>query len=150
LSESLGLQLDLHLEDLSKLDEEIELGEVKFFIHNWLYDFPHPQNFLTAFYSPTSEIVEGKSSYPNITRYDNSDFNRFYEAGKTASTKDGAYENFHKAEQVLMKDAAIIVLWYDEGYWSLQPNVRNMHINPLQYRDFTKVYKVKKEKGNNL
>ena len=51
-----------------------------------------------------------------------------------------ANEYYFKAEQVLMNDAPVLVLWYDEGYRLIQSYVRNFPNNPMQYRDFSEVY----------
>ena len=45
-----------------------------------------------------------------------------------------------QAEQLMLDDAAIMILWYAENYRLLQSNVRNFRINALRHNDFSEVY----------
>jgi oligopeptide transport system substrate-binding protein len=80
------------------------------------------------------------NTYPNITRYVNPSFDQLYEKALTATSTEEATKYFLEAEKVVMNDAPILVLWYDERYRLLQKNVKNLPNNPMQYRDFTEVY----------
>ncbi|HEY6161582.1 MAG TPA: ABC transporter substrate-binding protein, partial [Bacteroidia bacterium] len=95
-----------------------------------------------------------QSSYPNIPRYKSEEYDKYFEAGKAAQQKEEAYDNFLKAEQVMINDAPIIVLWHDENLKLAQSYIRNFHFNPMNYRSFSEVYikhdaapETKKEEG---
>ena len=45
-----------------------------------------------------------------------------------------------KAEQLMMNDAPVMMLWYDENYRLVKSNVRNLFSNPMRYRDYSQVY----------
>ena len=79
-------------------------------------------------------------SYPNLSRYQNPKFDEYYKKALTAPTQSEAMEYFMKAEQIMIDDAPVIVLWYDEGYRLIQSYVKNFPNNPMQYRDFSEVY----------
>ena len=81
-----------------------------------------------------------EASYPNVARYVNSKFDRYYDEALKAKSIDEANELFKKAEMQLMEDSPVIVLWYDEGYRLIQSYVKNFPNNPMQYRDLGKVY----------
>jgi peptide/nickel transport system substrate-binding protein len=49
-------------------------------------------------------------------------------------------ELYKQADQVAMDDAAIMPIYYYEHYRLLQLNVRNFDINPMEYRDLSRVY----------
>ncbi len=140
INEILNIDVRLSYLELPELEEHIELGHAQFYLSGWLYSYPHPQHFLNTFYSKNVDIRKDLNAYPNITRYKNPEFDRYYEEGLHAKSNEITIEDFHKAEQVLMNDAGAIPLWYDECYRFLQPSVKNFHLNPLQYRDFRTVY----------
>ena len=45
-----------------------------------------------------------------------------------------------KAEQLMMEDAPLMILWYEENYRLIKSNVRNFYSNPMRYRDYKEVY----------
>jgi peptide/nickel transport system substrate-binding protein len=65
-----------------------------------------------------------------------------------AKSIEEANSLFKKAEKILMSDAPIIVLWYDEGYRLIQSYVKNFPNNPMQYRDFSEVFYKKPKQLN--
>jgi peptide/nickel transport system substrate-binding protein len=73
-------------------------------------------------------------------RYKNNTFDKLYNQALNAKSIEEANRLFLQAEQVMMNDAPVIVLWYDEGYRLIQSFVKNFPNNPMQYRDFTEVY----------
>jgi peptide/nickel transport system substrate-binding protein len=106
----------------------------------WYADYPSPENFLWIFYNGTQDWRDRTEVYPNIVRYNNPTFNRLYDQALQARNLKEAGDIFLRAEQVLMQDAPIIVLWYDESYRLLQSYVKNFPNNPMQYRDLSEVY----------
>ena len=111
---------------------------------SWIADYPSPENFLWTLYGKTVPDSAGKPSFPNIPRYKNSEYDKLFEAGKSAQKKEEAYDYFLKAEQIMINDAPIMVLWHDENLKLAQSYVRNFHFNPMNYRNFSEVY-IKKE-----
>jgi peptide/nickel transport system substrate-binding protein len=73
-------------------------------------------------------------------RYRNKTFDKLYNQALNAKSIEEANRFFLQAEQVVMNDAPVIVLWYDEGYRLIQSYIKNFPNNPMQYRDFTQVY----------
>ncbi len=140
IKDNLNLSIDINPMPIAQHSEGMQAGRSKFFRTGWLYDYPNPENFLMAFYSKNLPEDATALSFPNMWRYKNPKFDALYEQGLRATTVEQAYEYFLQAEQVLMNDAAVIVLWYDEGYRLLQPFVKNFPSNPMQYRDFSEVY----------
>ena len=59
---------------------------------------------------------------------------------KSAKTQEEGYADFLKAEQLLLNDAPVMMLWYDENYRLVKSNVHNLFSNPMRYRDYSQVY----------
>lgn len=141
LSEVLNItNLDFELlPQKDKLAAERE-GRGDIFRAAWIADFPSPENFLSIFYGQTVPDVDTLPSYPNSSRYRNPEFDKLYEAGRRAGTKEEAYRFFLKAEEVMLKDAPAIILWYDENWRVTKSSVQNFYFNPIRYFDFSEVY----------
>jgi peptide/nickel transport system substrate-binding protein len=140
LKEGLGITVELEILPLAQHLENMLTGKAAFARIGWMADYPNPENFLWFFYGKNVPDDSGKQSYPNMMRYRNAEFDKYYELGLHAKTPDEAYKNFMIAENIMMQDAPVIALWYDEGYRLVQPYVKNFPNNAMQYRDFSKVY----------
>lgn len=139
LKDNLNVEVNLLVLPFAQHLDNCINGKTAFFRLGWLADYPNPENFLYLYYGANVKEVNA-SSFPNLPRYSNSNYDMYYEAGLASMGLQAMVENFKKAEQILMNDAPVIVLWYDEGYRLLQPYVRNFPNNPMQYRDLSDVY----------
>jgi oligopeptide transport system substrate-binding protein len=63
-----------------------------------------------------------------------------YQEALRSKSVEEANQVFQRAEQLMMHDAPVIILWYDEGYRLIQSYVKNFPNNPMQYRDLSDVY----------
>jgi peptide/nickel transport system substrate-binding protein len=120
--------------------EDARYGRAEMFRAGWVADYPSPENFLRIMYGATVPDSAELPSYPNTIRYKNPLFDSLFIAGYTAKDQEAGYQNYMKAEQVMMQDAPIIVLWYGENLKMIHSFVRNFYFNPLDYRDFSEVY----------
>lgn len=140
LKEHLNISIELNIVPFAQLVENMINGKSDFFRGGWIADYPNPENFLWFFYGKTVPASLEKPSYPNMMRYKSDKFDKLYEAGLKATTQEEAFKHFLEAENIVMADAPIMVLWYDEGYRLMQAFVKNFPNNAMQYRDFTNVY----------
>jgi oligopeptide transport system substrate-binding protein len=106
----------------------------------WVADYPSAENFLWIFSSKDVPDSFNEASYPNIARYVSASFDAYYESALKAKSIEDANALFKKAEQELMADAPIVVLWYDEGYRLIKSHIADFPNNPMQYRDLGRVY----------
>lgn len=106
-----------------------------FFRQGWVADFPSPENFLSIFYGRYITLDTSKTYFPNTQRYINPVFDELFEKGRDAVNKDTAYQYFMKAEQILMDDAPLIVLWYEASYRLYNNRVKDLFMNPMRYYD---------------
>ena len=140
LNDHLNIDIEISTYPFSQLLEKAYQGNFDLMRSAWYADYPSPENFLWVFYSGNNDPYTREQAYPNIARYSNVKFNRLYEQALKARSIKEANTFFIEAEKVLMEDAPIIVLWYDEGFRLLQSYVKNFPNNPMQYRDLSKVY----------
>lgn len=140
LKDHLNIELDLELLPFAQLIDKGIKGDYDLMRAAWIADYPSAENFLWVFLSHDVPNAPNQPSYPNIMRYTSSKFDKLYDAALNANTIGEANSIFMEAENLLMRDSPVIVLWYDEGYRLLQSNVKNFPNNPMQYRDLGHVY----------
>lgn len=140
LKDHLNVDIKLNILPIAQLIENSQNGNFTLARMAWVADYPSAENFLWLFDGKTVPASLKDKSFPNITRYKNSTFDQLYDLGLTAKSVEEANRYFLQAEQVLMNDSPIIVLWYDEGYRLIQSYVKNFPNNPMQYRDLSEVY----------
>jgi oligopeptide transport system substrate-binding protein len=148
LKDNLGITIELEIVPFAQLVENMQAGKCEFFRVGWGADYPNPESFLWFFYGKNVPKDPGAPSYPNMMRYINPEFDMHYEAGLKAKSEEEALKHFMQAEKVMIKDAPVIFLWYDEGYRLVQSYVKNFPNNSMQYRDFSTVYMVPQKKAN--
>jgi oligopeptide transport system substrate-binding protein len=53
-----------------------------------------------------------------------------------------------KAEQIMIQEAPIIVLWYGENLKMIHSYVKGFYFNSMNYKDFSEVYFLKNSTQN--
>lgn len=140
LMEVLNVNVDFEVVQPKQGVEDQKYGRSEIYCTSWVADFPSPENFLWVLYGASVPADLSLPSYPNSPRYKNPEYDKLYEAGISSKTPEESYANFLKAEQLMMDDAPIMVLWYDDNYRLIKSNVRNLFSNPMRYRDYSQVY----------
>ena len=148
LKDYLNINVELTILPFAQLIERSFQGDFSLMRTGWIADYPNAENFLWIFYGDNVPNNNERISYPNIARYNSADFDRYFNQALNAKSLEEANNFFKKAERVLMRDAPIIVLWYDEGYRLIHSYVKNFPNNPMQYRDFSEVYYKKPKQLN--
>jgi len=136
-----NLNINTTFESLPNADKfNLQLkGMGDIFRDGWVADYPSPESFLSVFYGAPVPKDTSKPSYPNTQRYVNPEFDKYYELGRDAKTKDSSNIYFIKAEQILMSDAPLVALWYESNYRLISSRLKGFVMNPLRYFDFTRV-----------
>jgi oligopeptide transport system substrate-binding protein len=140
LMDVLGVRVDFEVKTIAQKMEDAMYARADIVRAGWLADYPSPESFLWMFYGATVPSSLDKPSFPNTTRYVNSEFDKLFEKGRTAKTREESYMYFSQAEQVMMNDAPIMMLWYDENYRLIKSRVKKLPANPIRYRDCSEVY----------
>jgi oligopeptide transport system substrate-binding protein len=140
LKDHLNVDLELQIMPFAQLLEKSFSGDYAILRAAWVADYPSAENFLWIFSSKDVPDSFNEASYPNIARYVSASFDAYYESALKAKSIEDANALFKKAEQELMADAPIVVLWYDEGYRLIKSHIADFPNNPMQYRDLGRVY----------
>ncbi|MBC8111715.1 MAG: ABC transporter substrate-binding protein [Verrucomicrobia bacterium] len=140
LKDVLGIDVELVTAPLAQVVDDAQKGRFELLRVAWLADYPNPENFLHQFYGKSVPNDPKQISFPNISRYKNPVFDDFYEKALNAKSQAEANNYFAKAENQLMKDAPVAIIWYDESYRLLFKYVKNFPNNAMQYRDLSQVW----------
>lgn len=140
LLEVLNVNVDFDVVPMSQKLEQSQMGQMDIVRDAWIADYPSPESFLSVFYGANVPKDPNQRSFPNTARYKNPQFDKYFSLGRDAKSKDSSNIYFMKAEQILMNDAPLIVLWYDGNYRLTQYSVRNAYNNAMRYRNFADVY----------
>ena len=128
----IGIQINVEVVQKSLLLEQTAKSEALFFRGSWIGDYPDAENFLSVFY--------GKNpAPPNYTRYKNPKFDRLYEAALSEKNDSLRYKIYQQADQLMIKDAPVVPLWYDMVIRLVQPYVKNFTPNSLNLLELRRV-----------
>ena len=140
LHDVLNIEVDYTIVPFLQKIEDSKYGRGDIFRSGWFADYPSPYTYLMTFYGKSVPDSMNLPSYPNTVRYRNARFDSLLLRGAREVNIDSAYTYYRKAEQQLMDDAPVIILWYDEGFKLIHSYVRNFHFNPMNFKDFSEVY----------
>ena len=140
IQKSLGIEVGIQILSFPELVSGVAEGKIDFYRIGWAAEFPSITEFLTIFSSSSVPSSPNEMSFPNVGRYRNAEFDQWLNIGTKSIVDSVRMEGFQMAEQILMKECPVVVLWYDEGFQLLQPYVRNLKINAVNYLDFREVY----------
>ena len=141
LKQVLNVELDFVVVSFDQKLEDARYGRADIFRSGVIADYPSPEAFLVLLYGAYVPDNLEEPSYTNFTRYKNARFDSlFLEGLKGAKQTADAYANFMMAEEIMMQDAPLIVLWYEECLKMHHPFVKNFYFNSLNYKDYSEVY----------
>jgi peptide/nickel transport system substrate-binding protein len=95
-----------------------------FFRGSWIADYPDAENYLSVFYSQNP-------APPNYTRYKNPEFDLVFQKALAETNDSLRYRLYRQADQILIQDAPVVPLWYDEVIHLVQPGVHGFEPNAL-------------------
>jgi len=118
----IGINIDMEINQSSFLRQMMVKGEVDFFRGSWIADYPDGENFLTVFYG-------GNPAPPNYTRFKNKQFDQLYQQALTTNDNDERFSLYHQMENILIEEAPVVPLFYDELTLFTQKRVKNFKPN---------------------
>lgn len=140
LHNNLNINIDFNTVPFGKKLQDERYGNFDIIRSGWIADYPSPSDFLMLFYGGNIPDSANQSSYYNSTRYKNPEFDKLFDMARSANDKKVAYEYYKQAEQIAIKDAPVIVLWYEQNYSLTRWAVKNLVSNPMNYLDLSQVY----------
>jgi oligopeptide transport system substrate-binding protein len=122
--EDLGIKTNLDVMESATMREMMTKGTAPFFRASWIADYPDSESFFTVFYSKNP-------SPPNYTRFKNADFDRLYEQALGENDDAKRYALYNAMDKILIEEAPVIFLFYDESSRFALKNIEGMSRNAL-------------------
>lgn len=130
--QQVGIKIEVETVQKSLLLEETAKSDALFFRGSWIADYPDAENYLSVFY--------GKNpAPPNYTRYKNAQFDKLYEQALAEKNDSVRIKIYQRADQLMIKDAPVIPLWYDMVIRLVKPYVKSFIPNSLNLLELRKV-----------
>jgi oligopeptide transport system substrate-binding protein len=114
--QEVGIPVKVEVVQKSLLLEQTAQSTALFFRASWIADYPDGENYLSVFYSKNP-------APPNYTRYHNPVFDALYEQALTENDKTKRFNLYRQMDKLIVADAPVVPLWYDEVIHFVQPNV---------------------------
>lgn len=132
--EDIGLKVQVEAVQKSFLLEQTAKSTATFFRGSWIADYPDAENYLACFYSKNP-------SPPNYTRYKNPAFDELYERSLIEQDYAVRLSLYRQMDQMIINDAPVVPLWYDEVIRLVQPGIKGFEPNGLNLLELRRVRK---------
>jgi len=124
--QKVGLNVTVDVNPPSTLTQSISNGKVGFFKASWIADYPDAENYLSLFYSKNFS-----PGGPNYTHFKNAEFDKLYDAAFLETDDAKRIALYKKMDELVMKEAPVVPLFYDKASRFTRSNVTGLGINPL-------------------
>lgn len=132
--QEIGVRVKIEVLESSILRDGMRKSSIPFFRASWIADYPDAESFLCMYYSK-------HPAPPNYTRYNNPEFDKLYETAIKTDDIDERFELYHQMDRMLIEDAPVIFLFYDEtALFSLKniDGISDNAVNLLEVEDIVK------------
>lgn len=135
--QNIGLQTKVDVIPPSTLRQGKASGKLPVFRASWIADYPDAENYVSLFYSKNFT-----PNGPNYTHFKNEIFDNLYEESIKEVDVKKRYQLYQKMDSIIIEEAPIIPLYYDEVIRFSQKNIKGLGINPI---DLLSLKTVRKE-----
>ncbi len=121
-----NIRTQISVEKASVLRQAVNAGEYLLFRKSWVADYADEENYMSLFYS--------KNYSPkgiNFFHYYNPRFDNLYEAALTETDSDKKKKLYQEMDRLLIEDAPVITLFYDEVIRLVSHNIAQFSTNPM-------------------
>ena len=137
--EQIGLQCKMEVMPPATMRSMRSNGSLPFFRSSWVADYPDAENYLSLF--TTSNFAP---SGPNYTHYTNPEFDKLFAKALLCNDLEQRAAYYTEMDSLMMQDAPVVVLFYDEVLRFVNKRVTNMGSNPTNLLDLRRVKMTRK------
>lgn len=134
--EKIGLDVNVDVIPPSTLRQGKANGKLPIFRASWIADYPDGENYLSLFYSKNFT-----PNGPNYTHFKNETFDQLYEQSVSEMNNERRYGLYQQMDSILIQEAPVVPLYYDQVIRFSQKNVQGLGINPIDLLDLKRVKK---------
>lgn len=122
--QKIGLVVTIEVLESAILRDGMRKGSIPFFRASWIADYPDAESFLCMYYSKNP-------APPNYTRFSDERFDILYEQSIKESDITKRYELYQTMDRILVDEAPVIFLFYDEASRFHSPQLKGVSKNGL-------------------
>lgn len=120
----------------AELREMMAQGKTMWFRGSWIADYPDAENYLSLFYSKNFT-----PNGPNYTHFSNKEYDRLYVLASKENDIQKREQLYSKMNDIVIEEAPIVVLFYDEVLRFTQKNICGLTPNAMNLLILKTVYK---------
>ena len=132
--EQIGLQCKMEVMPPATMRSMRSNGSLSFFRSSWVADYPDAENYLSLFTTPNFSPAG-----PNYTHYTNVQYDKLYEKALLCNDLEQRAQYYTEMDSLMMQDAPVVVLFYDEVLRFVNKRVKDMGSNPTNLLDLRRV-----------
>ena len=121
-----NIKVNISVDKPVVLRQAVAACEYNLFKKSWVGDYADEENFMNLFYSKNFAPVGS-----NYTHYKNPEFDVLYEKVLREQNREVKNALYQQMDQMLMDDAPIIPLYYDQVIRLVHKNIKDLTTNPM-------------------
>ncbi len=133
----IGFNITIDVKAAVTLRELVATSRIVLFRKNWLADYPDAENYLALFYSKNFAPIG-----PNYTHFKNDEYDALYETAQLETDDTARYKIYQQMDQLIIDEAPIVPLYYDQSIRLIQNNISGLKSNPMNLLNLKKVRKL--------
>lgn len=122
----IGIRTKVEVQPMASLREMISKKNINFFRGSWIADYPDAENYLSVFYSKNYVPIG-----PNYTNFKNKKFDALFERSYFETNDSVRYELYREMDNLVMEEAPVVILFYDQLVNMYQNNITGYRTNAL-------------------
>lgn len=132
----IGFTIQIEVAPPAAVIERRAQSRINFFRASWIADYPDEENYLSLFYSGNYA-----PNGPNYTHFSNDKFDSLYRESLFETDRDQRTYLYRKMDSLVMEQAPVVVLYYDQALRFVQHNIEGLGTNPINLLNLKKVKK---------
>ena len=132
--EQIGLQCKMEVMPPATMRSMRSNGSLSFFRSSWVADYPDAENYLSLF-----TTLNFSPAGPNYTHYTNPKYDKLYDKALLCNDLQERAHYYTEMDSLMMRDAPVVVLFYDEVLRFVNERVLGLGSNPTNLLDLRRV-----------
>jgi oligopeptide transport system substrate-binding protein len=132
-----NIKVNISVDKAVVLRHAVASCEYNLFKKSWVGDYADEESFMSSFYSKNFSPVGS-----NYSHYKNPEFDILFEKVTKESNREIKNTLYQQMDQMLIDDAPIVPLYYDQVIRLVHKNISNLSTNPMNLLNLKQVKKI--------
>ena len=134
--QDIGFAVEIEVSPPAAVIERRAQSRINFFRASWIADYPDEENYLSLFYSKNFA-----PSGPNYTHFSDNVYDDLYRQAFGISDRAERTRLYREMDSMVMDQAPVVILYYDQVLRFVQKDVEEMTSNPINLLNLKQVRK---------